>query len=391
MRCASVWKRAWRRSSRWSRRPPPSCSPGGSARIRARHGTARHGTARGGPDFHAGQRQAILNAIVAHEVLGSATLQELYQRVAPDALLAGKRLAEVGQAKHTHPKYCLKMATGTGKTWVLQALLVWQLLNRTAALEAGVDDPRFTRNFLIVAPGLIVYERLLDAFLGKEIDGRRDFASSDVARYAELFIPEAHRERVFGFVRGNTCTRDEIGLKVAGNGLIALCNWHLLGDAAGRSGRSPGGDRRPAAVATGQGRRQRPGRARPSPRTRQRAGLSGRSARSAGVQRRSASYPCGQARGRSHRGGVAEKPDADRRGQGAALRAGGLLGHALQRRGQRQEQEEAVLPAHHRRLRPEDGHGCGTGEIAGTRPAQGDRRVAAGVQGRARRRRQSGP
>lgn len=75
-----------------------------------------HGTARGGPDFHAGQRQAILNAIVAHEVLGSATLQELYQRVAPDALLAGKRLAEVGQAKHTHPKYCLKMATGTGKT-----------------------------------------------------------------------------------------------------------------------------------------------------------------------------------------------------------------------------------------------------------------------------------
>lgn len=48
MRCASVWKRAWRRSSRWSRRPPPSCSPGGSARIRARHGTARHGTGRAG-------------------------------------------------------------------------------------------------------------------------------------------------------------------------------------------------------------------------------------------------------------------------------------------------------------------------------------------------------
>ena len=32
--------------------------------------------------------------------------------------------------KHGHPKYCLKMATGTGKTWVLQALLIWQLLNK---------------------------------------------------------------------------------------------------------------------------------------------------------------------------------------------------------------------------------------------------------------------
>jgi len=188
-------------------------------------------TARAGLNFHPGQRQAILNAIVAHEVLGCTTLQALYQSVAPDALLVGKRLAEVSQAKHAHPKYCLKMATGTGKTWVLQALLVWQLLNRTAALEADVDDPRFTRNFLIVAPGLIVYERLLDAFLGKEIDGRRVFETSDVARYAELFIPEAQRERVFGFVRGNTCSKAEIGLKATGNGLIAICNWHLLSEA----------------------------------------------------------------------------------------------------------------------------------------------------------------
>lgn len=66
---------------------------------------------------------------------------------------------------------------------------------------------------------------------GKEINGRREFASSDVARHAELFIPEAQRERVFGFVRGNTCTKAEIGLKATGNGLIALCNWHLLSEA----------------------------------------------------------------------------------------------------------------------------------------------------------------
>lgn len=85
--------------------------------------------ARGGLNFHPGQKQAILNAIVAHEVLGASNLQNLYEQAAPDALLTGTRLAEVSAAKHAHPKYCFKMATGTGKTWVLQALLIWQLLN----------------------------------------------------------------------------------------------------------------------------------------------------------------------------------------------------------------------------------------------------------------------
>jgi len=186
--------------------------------------------ARGGLSFHAGQKQAILNAIVAHEVLGATTLLDLYKQAAPDALLAGSRMSDIAQAKHAHPKYCLKMATGTGKTWVLQALLIWQMLNKNAALNEGVDDPRFTRQFLIVAPGLIVYERLLDAFCGKLMGGVRDFSTSDVAQFADLFIPDSHRELVFGFVRGNVCAKDEIGLKATGNGMIAMANWHLLAE-----------------------------------------------------------------------------------------------------------------------------------------------------------------
>lgn len=183
-------------------------------------------------NFHPGQRQAILNVIVAHEVLDSPNLKNLYEQVCAEALLEGTRLADVAQDKHGHPKYCLKMATGTGKTWVLQALLVWQLLNKTAALDEGRDDPRFTRRFLIVAPGLIVYERLLDAFLGKEKEDKsRDFASSDIASYAELFAPPARRERIAQFVRGNVCQKQEIGLKATGNGMIAITNWHLLSEA----------------------------------------------------------------------------------------------------------------------------------------------------------------
>ena len=101
---------------------------------------ARGGEGRG-LNFHAGQKQAILNAIVDHEVLGAGheswTLLDLYRAAALDALLIGTRLNEVSADKHGHPKYCLKMATGTGKTWVLQALMIWQLLNKTAALAEG--------------------------------------------------------------------------------------------------------------------------------------------------------------------------------------------------------------------------------------------------------------
>ncbi|WP_029695721.1 DEAD/DEAH box helicase family protein [Comamonas badia] len=190
--------------------------------------------ARGWLNFHVGQKQAILNAIVAHEVLGATHLQDLYEKAAPEALLTGSRLAEVAAGKQAHPKYCFKMATGTGKTWVLQALLIWQLLNKNAALAEGVDDPRFTRHFMVVAPGLIVYERLLDAFCGKWIagsaGGQRDFAESDLNKFADLFIPEAQREAVFAFVRGNVFAKEEIGLKATGNGMIAITNWHLLAE-----------------------------------------------------------------------------------------------------------------------------------------------------------------
>lgn len=192
--------------------------------------------ARQGLNFHAGQKQAILNAIVAHEVLGQErehwTLLDLYQACAPDALLTGNRMGEVASSKHAHPKYCFKMATGTGKTWVMQALMVWQLLNKTAALAEGINDARFTRQFMVVAPGLIVYERLLDAFCGKLVAGGtgRDFSTSDVFKFADLFVPEAYRDAVFAFVRGNVCSKAEIGLKATGNGMIAITNWHLLAE-----------------------------------------------------------------------------------------------------------------------------------------------------------------
>lgn len=178
-------------------------------------------------NFHPGQRQALLNVIYAHEVLGINSLQDLYQVAAPEVMLASARDAEAIRApKNAYPKYCLKMATGTGKTWVLQALMVWQILNANRSPESG----RYTRNFLVVAPGLIVYDRLLDAFMGKERDGKRDFTISDLAIFQELFIPDAYRDEVFRFVQGAVCPKEDIGRKVTAGGIIAISNWHVLSE-----------------------------------------------------------------------------------------------------------------------------------------------------------------
>jgi type III restriction enzyme len=93
---------------------------------------------------------------------------------------------------------------------------------------ANPTDERFTSNFLIVAPGLIVYERLLDSFQGKLRNGKRDFTTSDIYLQRELFVPNNERECVFAFVQSSTVEKHDIGRKVTSSGLIALTNWHLL-------------------------------------------------------------------------------------------------------------------------------------------------------------------
>lgn len=53
-------------------------------------------------------------------------------------------------------RQCLKMATGTGKTVVMSMLIAWQALNKIA----NNGDARFSKNILIIAPGLTVRDRL---------------------------------------------------------------------------------------------------------------------------------------------------------------------------------------------------------------------------------------
>ena len=124
-------------------------------------------------NFHNGQWQAIINTIYVHDVLKIKNVH-LFMSVHPD-LLKEMDLVDLKRDKYSNPKYCIKMATGTGKTWVMHALLIWQYPN--------------SKNFLFVAPGIIVYERLLDAFLGK---------IQDVQQL--LFLPESYKEDILSFI-----------------------------------------------------------------------------------------------------------------------------------------------------------------------------------------------
>lgn len=53
-------------------------------------------------------------------------------------------------------RWCNKMATGTGKTIIMSMLIAWQVLNKVASRQ----DTRFSKNVLVVAPGLTVKSRL---------------------------------------------------------------------------------------------------------------------------------------------------------------------------------------------------------------------------------------
>lgn len=61
-------------------------------------------------------------------------------------------------------RYAIKMATGSGKTFVMAFVVVWSYFNRVRE-----NNNRYADNFLIIAPNVIVYERLSKDFPNNKI------------------------------------------------------------------------------------------------------------------------------------------------------------------------------------------------------------------------------
>src|SRR5437667_10921417 len=64
-------------------------------------------------------------------------------------------------------RYCIKMATGSGKTKVMSLAVAWQFLN--AVRESEDVAKEYAKTFLILAPNVIVLERLKTDFSGGRI------------------------------------------------------------------------------------------------------------------------------------------------------------------------------------------------------------------------------
>lgn len=101
--------------------------------------------------FWSCQKEAIEALIYLYEVCGYKSLHELSRGF-------GVRIV-FDPTEDNWSKYCLKMATGSGKTFVMAMALVWQYFN---ALREGKDDA--TCSFLLISPNLIVLDRLMGGF-----------------------------------------------------------------------------------------------------------------------------------------------------------------------------------------------------------------------------------
>jgi len=108
--------------------------------------------------YHDSQREAIETLIYVYEAARARTRKDLLERFAA----AGSDLRL--PSYDLFARYATKMATGSGKTKVMSLAIVWHYLNAT---REDTDD--YARTFLIVAPNVIVFERLKIDFAGGHI------------------------------------------------------------------------------------------------------------------------------------------------------------------------------------------------------------------------------
>src|SRR5207248_1449764 len=108
--------------------------------------------------YHQSQREAIETLIYLYEVAGIRRHRDLIQKYAVNT--PNLRLLKYDD----FARYCIKMATGSGKTKVMSLAIAWQFFNAVAEAR---DD--FAKTFLLIAPNVIVFERLRTDFEGGRI------------------------------------------------------------------------------------------------------------------------------------------------------------------------------------------------------------------------------
>ncbi|MBI3068498.1 MAG: DEAD/DEAH box helicase family protein, partial [Betaproteobacteria bacterium] len=92
-------------------------------------------------------------------------------------------------------RYAIKMATGSGKTWVMAMAVVWSHFHKRR-----VPGSELSTNFLVVAPNVIVYQRL-----------EKDFGSNRIFHELPLVPPEWRPWNQKVILRGESAEPDPSG------------------------------------------------------------------------------------------------------------------------------------------------------------------------------------
>jgi len=107
--------------------------------------------------YYFAQREALETIIYLVDVVG---VQDKYDLMRFD----GSGVVSTGMFDETWRRFVVKMATGTGKTKALSLALAWSFFHKMYEPDSGL-----ARNFLVVAPNIIVLDRIYKDFQGLRI------------------------------------------------------------------------------------------------------------------------------------------------------------------------------------------------------------------------------
>ncbi len=149
--------------------------------------------------YHASQQEAIETLIYVWEVEKIRTRKDLLERYAQN--IQDLRLPpDDGFAR-----YATKMATGSGKTKVMALAIAWQYFNARREQDEIAKD--YAKTFLIIAPNVIVLERL-----------KSDFANGNIFREDPI------RPKEFGIFWDFDCVMRGEGERAHSEGVLFLTN-----------------------------------------------------------------------------------------------------------------------------------------------------------------------
>ena len=108
-------------------------------------------------EYYFAQREALETIVYLHDAVRA---KDKYDLMRFDA----GGMVSAGMFDENWRRYCIKMATGTGKTKVMSLALAWSFFHKLYE-----PDSELSRNFLVIAPNIIVLDRIYKDFQGLRI------------------------------------------------------------------------------------------------------------------------------------------------------------------------------------------------------------------------------